>query len=122
MEAAPFPNAHTFAAGLRVPAAIGDFLMLEALRASDGTAVAVPDAEIHEAMNLIARSEGLLACPEGAATVATALHLRENGFLNPDDRVVLYNTGSALKYPESIPLDLPLIEPDVFTSVGHLPS
>lgn len=120
-EAEPFPNAQTFASGLRVPAAIGDFLMLDVLRASGGTAVSVPDEEIREAMGLIARTEGIIACPEGAATVAGARRLRETGFLNPDDRVVLFNTGSGLKYPESIHLDLPLIEPDVFSTVGRLP-
>jgi threonine synthase len=120
-EAAPFPHAQTFAAGIRVPAAIGDFIMLDLLRASGGTAVAVPDEEIREAMSLIARTEGLIACPEGAATVAGARHLRESGFLNSDDRVVLYNTGSGLKYPESIPINLPLIGPDVFVTKGRLP-
>jgi len=120
-EAEPFPNAQTFASGIRVPAAIGDFIMLDVLRASGGTGVAVTDEEIREAMGLIARTEGIIACPEGAATVAGAWRLRETGFLGPDDRVVLFNTGSGLKYPESIPLDLPLIEPDVFSTVGRLP-
>jgi threonine synthase len=97
-------GAHTVAAGLRVPKALGDFLVLRALRESGGTAVAVEDEAILEATRLLARMEGLWACPEGAATLAGAMELRRQGWLRPRDRVVLINTGSGLKYP-----DLPLV-------------
>ena len=93
-------GAQTMAAGLRVPKALGDFLVLQAVRETEGTAVAVSDADIGDAMKLLARSDGLAMCPEGAATVAAAKQLRDSGWLQADDNVVLINTGMALKYPE----------------------
>jgi threonine synthase len=96
--AAVFENAHTIADGLRVPAAVGDALMLRALRDSGGTAVAVPDSALMEGANLIARTEGIFAAPEGGATVAAYRVLRERGWIRPDERVVLFNTGSGLSY------------------------
>jgi threonine synthase len=93
-------EAQTMASGLRVPKALGDFLVLQAIRETEGTAVAVSDAAIGEAMALAAKTDGLSMCPEGAAMVAVARHLRETGWLQPDDQVVMINTGSALKYPE----------------------
>lgn len=93
-------DAQTVAAGLRVPKALGDFLVLQAVRETEGTAVAVSDAAIGAAVALAARLDGLSMCPEGAATVAAARQLREAGWLRPGDRVVLINTGTALKYPE----------------------
>jgi len=92
-------GARTMAAGLRVPKALGDFLVLQAIRETGGTAVAVSDEAIAEAMSLAARADGLSMCPEGAATVAAARHLRQAGWLQADDEVVLINTGTALKYP-----------------------
>jgi threonine synthase len=97
-------GAETFAAGLRVPKALGDFLVLRAVRETGGVAVAVSDDRIADAMGRLARDEGLLAAPEGAATVAAAEALRERGDLGPADRVVLINTGSGLKYPEALAL------------------
>lgn len=97
-RAAPWPQATTIAAGLRVPVAFADRLILRALYQSKGTAVAVSDDEIRQAQRLLAQSEGLFAAPEGAATVAAVHHLRESGWLPPDARVVLFNTGSGLKY------------------------
>lgn len=91
---------HTIASGLRVPKAFGDFLVLRAIRETGGTAVAVADSEIVRAMGLVARTTGILAAPEGAATVAAAGMLRERGDLSPSDRVVVLNTGSGMKYPE----------------------
>jgi threonine synthase len=93
-------GARTLASGLRVPKALGDFLVLRALRETEGTAVAVSDEEIVEAMHELAREEGLWVCPEGAATLAAARRLREAGWLEGAERVVLLNTGTGLKYPE----------------------
>lgn len=93
-------GASTIAAGLRVPHALGDFLVLRALRETGGTAVAVSDDAIRETFSLLARETGISAAPEGAATLAAAIALRERGDLSADDAVVLINTGSALKYLE----------------------
>ena len=92
-EATPWQNAHTIASGLRVPQAIGDFLILEAIRKSNGAAIAVTDDDIREAMQLLPTTEGFLTCPEGAATVAALKQLVAKGMINPSERVVLFNTG-----------------------------
>jgi threonine synthase len=97
-----WPNASTLAAGLRVPKAYGDYLILELLRASGGVAVSVTDDEIMDALQHWARVEGIFAAPEGAASLAAYRKLRENGFFGSDDRVVLFNTGTALKYLDVI--------------------
>jgi threonine synthase len=96
--ATPWEGAATLADGLRVPAAVGDFLILRALRESNGTAVAVPDGEMIDAANLIGRAQGIFACPEGGATMAAFQHLRSQGWITDDEMVVLFNTGSGLKY------------------------
>ena len=96
--AAPWRGAQTIADGLRVPAAVGDFLILRALRESNGSAVAVPDEAMIEAANLLGRSQGIFACPEGGATLAAFQHLRSQGWIGDDETVVLFNTGSGLKY------------------------
>src|SRR5439155_3300779 len=77
-------NAHTIASGLRVPIAIGDYLMLDAIRASGGSALAVTDDEIREATELVGRSEGMWVAPEGAATAVAARKVRAGGNLGPD--------------------------------------
>lgn len=92
-EATPWRDAHTVASGLRVPQAIGDFLILEAIRKSNGTAIAVTDDAIREAMQLLPTTEGILTCPEGAATVAALKQLVANGMIEDSERVVLFNTG-----------------------------
>jgi threonine synthase len=92
-------DAETIASGIRVPAAIGDFLMLRAIRESDGFAIAVPDAEIQAAQERIAGTEGLLTSPEGAATVAGYERALDAGLVDRSDRVVLFNCGNGLKYP-----------------------
>ena len=92
-EAEPWANAQTTAAGLRVPQAVGDFLILDAIYQSGGAAIAVTDDEIQEAMGTLATYEGILACPEGAATVAGLSKLVEAGEIQPENRVVLFNTG-----------------------------
>ena len=96
--AEPVANPHTIAAGLRVPAAIGDYLILRTLRESGGTAVAVSDDAIREAVGLVAREAGILTAPEAAATVAAVPELLERGAIERDERVVLLLTGSGLKY------------------------
>jgi threonine synthase len=96
-----FPNAHTTASGLRVPKAIGDFLIIDALRASGGTAIAVSDEELIAATKEIGAAEGIFCAPEGAACLPALRKLLEAGSVQPDDRVVLFNTGSGVKYLES---------------------
>jgi threonine synthase len=96
-----FENAHTVAAGLRVPKTLGDFLVLEGVRASGGTAIAVTDDEMLDAGIHLAAEEGIYAAPEGAACVAAAEKLLASGFLKPTDRMVVFNTGSGLKYSEA---------------------
>jgi threonine synthase len=96
--AEPWQGARTIAEGLRVPAAVGDFLILRALRESNGTAVAVSDQEMIEAAKLIGRTQGIFVCPEGAAPLAAFQRLRRQGWIGDDETVVLFNTGSGLKY------------------------
>lgn len=96
--ATEFPNASTLASGLRVPRAIADFVMLDLIRESDGTALTVTDEEMTDGAKEIGRTTGVFACPEGGATLAAARKLRETGFIKDADTVVLFNTGSGLKY------------------------
>ncbi len=93
-------NAETLASGLRVPKSFADALILEDLRASQGTAVAVSDAEIFAAQRQIGRMEGIFSAPEGAATFAALRKLVEQKWVRTDERIVLFNTGSGLKYLE----------------------
>ncbi len=96
-EAEPWENAATIAAGLRVPVAIGSRLMLDVLRESNGTAVAISDNEIREAQSKLASNEGIFACLEGAATIGALEVLMEQGWIAPNERVLVFNTGSGLK-------------------------
>lgn len=105
-HAEPWQNAATMAAGLRVPSAVGDALMLRALRDSEGTAVAVSEAEILWGVKEIGQSEGLFVCPEGGAALAGIRRLVEQGWIDREERVVLFNTGSGLKYLDALPADL----------------
>jgi threonine synthase len=98
----PVVGAHTAASGLRVPRAIGDFIMLDLIRASSGLAMTVSDAEMIAAAKEMARTTGVYACPEGGATLAAAQQLRERGFLAANDSVVLFNTGSGVMYSEAL--------------------
>jgi len=97
--AAPWEGASTVAAGLRVPSAVGDFLILRALRETGGTALAVSDAELVAAQRRMSAMEGIFACPEGGATLAALEQLLAEGWVSPDERIVLFNTGTGLKYP-----------------------
>lgn len=96
--AVEFPKAHTAASGLRVPKAIGDFIMLDLIRASHGTALNVTDEEMVEGQKEMASATGVFPAPEGGATLAAARKLVATGFIKPSDTVVLFNTGSGLKY------------------------
>ncbi len=99
-EHAPlWENAHTVAAGIRVPIAVGDFLILRAVRESGGFAIAVPDDKITAAVAEVAEQEGLLLCPEGAATYVAYRQALTDGRVSPDEKVVLYNCATGLKYP-----------------------
>ncbi len=102
-KAEPWENATTMAAGLRVPSAVGDALMLRALRDSEGTAVAVSEEEILWGVKAIGQSEGLFVCPEGGAALAGLRRLVEQGWIDREERVVLFNTGSGLKYLDVLP-------------------
>jgi threonine synthase len=93
-----WPNATTIAAGLRVPKPYGDYLILDILKKSGGTAVAATDPELLDATRHWAKVEGIFAAPEGAASLVAYRKLRATGFFKPDDTVVLFNTGSGLKY------------------------
>jgi threonine synthase len=98
--AAEFPDAATCAAGLRVPRALGDFLILDAVRQSGGTAIAVSDEALVSGARELARLEGIFASPEGGACVPALRELLARGEISPDDCTVLFNTGSGVKYPE----------------------
>ncbi len=97
-ETAVWPNAATLAGGLRVPAAIGGRLMLTALRESGGTAVMMPDSRIQQAQKLLASSEGIFVGLEAAATIAGLQDLQKAGWLQPDERIVVFSTGNGLKH------------------------
>lgn len=96
--AEPWENARTYASGLRVPRAVGDFLILRAIRESNGAAIAVSDEAMAEAVRWIGATTGVFAAPEGGATAAAIPVLRDRGLLRDSDEVVLFNTGSGLKY------------------------
>jgi threonine synthase len=93
-------NAATFASGLRVPKPYGDYLILDIVRQSQGTVVALTDEQIFASLRDWASNEGILLSPEGAAATAAYNHLLATGFLTPEDRVVLFNTGSGNKYTD----------------------
>ena len=95
--AEPWQDAHTIAPGIRVPGGIGDYLILNAIRESGGGALTVSDEEIRDYMGRVARSEGMFICPEGAATAAALEKLLSDGLLDPDENILLLNTGSGLK-------------------------
>jgi len=111
-QAALWENAHTVAAGIRVPAAIGDFLILRAVRESGGFAIAVEDNDILDARDEISCTEGLLTCPEGAATFAAYKQALKSGLVSPDEFAVLFNCAAGLKY------DLPPVERNLDCNVA----
>ena len=101
-HAEPWENATTIAAGIRVPSAVGDYLILDAVRESGGTALTVPDAEIVASMKAIASLEGIWPAPEGAATLTGYLKLRDSGVISPDEETILMNTGTGYKYMDLV--------------------
>ncbi len=100
-----FPNAATIASGLRVPAAIGDFIMLDILRRSQGTALTVTDPELMAGVEELARWQGIHAAPEGGAVWMAAKRLLTDGWIQPEQSVVLFNTGAAVKYNHLLKAD-----------------
>lgn len=97
-----FENARTVASGLRVPAAVGDFMILDAVRQSGGVALAAPEADIPKWMQLVSSKEGIALCPETAVCLGALEILIRRGAIRPDERVLIFNTGAAQKYPEAI--------------------
>jgi threonine synthase len=110
--AEPFPSPHTIASGLRVPAAAGDFMMLDAIRASGGLALAGREETIVPWMKRVAGLEGIAICPETAVCFDALQRLVREGTIDSNDEVVIFNTGAAQKYPEAVPLDLPRLDKD----------
>ena len=110
-ESVFFQNAETKASGLRVPKALGDFLVLNAARDSGGKCLAVSDEEIMEGVSDISKHEGMFVCPEGAATYAALKKMIAEGSVDKDERVVLFNTGSGLKYTDLFTVDAPIVDP-----------
>jgi threonine synthase len=111
-ESSAPPDAHTVAFGITVPKALGDFLVLDAVRSTDGTAIAVTDDELLAAQAVLARDEGTWICPEGAACFAALGRLRESGWLRARDEVVVLNTGAGLIYPDTVAVDVPVLRRD----------
>src|SRR5262245_1099284 len=107
-----FINAQTIASGLRVPAAVGDFMILDAIRASGGWAVAGRENRIVDWMKCVAGQEGIAICPETAVCFDVLEQLVDDGRVRADEEVVVFNTGAAQKYPEAVPLNLPKIDKD----------
>ncbi|MEQ3554419.1 threonine synthase [Pseudonocardia nematodicida] len=111
-ESTPPADPHTVAFGITVPKALGDFLVLDAVYDTGGTAIAVTDDELLAAGHALARDEGTWICPEGAACVAAAGTLRESGWLDGSESVVVLNTGSGLIYPDTVDVDVPVLAAD----------
>src|SRR5262245_24511345 len=108
--AEPFANAHTVASGLRVPVAVGDFMILDAIRASGGTAVAANEQRLDEWLCVASSLEGIPVCTEAAACIGALETLTKSGWIKPHERVVVFNTGAAQKYVEAIRCELPKID------------
>ena len=108
--AQPPPDPYTVAAGLRVPVAVGDFLMLDAVRESGGSAIAADERRIAEWMALASRTEGISLCPESAICLGALEQALAAGEIRPDDRIVIFNTAAAQKYIEVMPADIPTID------------
>ncbi len=108
----PWVDARTVAFGITVPKALGDFLVLDAVRATGGTAIAVDDADLLEDVALVGRLEGLFLCPEGAATVTAVRQLVQRGWIGRTEQVVVLNTGAGLIYPDTVGVDAEVIPKD----------
>jgi threonine synthase len=108
--AAKFDNAQTIASGVRVPVAVGDFMILDAVRTSGGTAVAVPERVIRPWMRKSIALEGLSICPETAVCLGALEMLLLRGDIKRQERIVVFNTGAAQKYPEAVHEEIPLLD------------
>ena len=108
--AEPFENPHTIASGLRVPGAVGDFMILDAVRESGGRAVAAEESRLLDYVHLAARTEGVALCPESATCLAAAEAGVREGWIDPAERVVIFNTGAMQKYIEAMETHVPLID------------
>jgi len=111
-ESSPWPDPYTIAFGINVPKPLGDFLILDAIYRTGGCALAVSDTELATAQREIASTEGVVVCPEGAATVAAIRLLRQRGQISDDETVVALNTGAGIKYPNTLETTALLVEPD----------
>jgi threonine synthase len=100
--ATKFENAATIASGIRVPAAVGDFMILDTVRQSGGVALATPEADIPKWMQLAAAKEGIALCPETAVCLGALEVLLKRGTIKPTDRILIFNTGASQKYPEAV--------------------
>lgn len=118
--AEPFANAATIASGIRVPAAVGDFMILDAVRASGGTAIAVPEEKIIPWLKKAVASEGISLCPESAACIVAAEMLKNANWIGAGEKVVIYNCGAAQKYPHVAAPQLPLLDPNSLVDWGSL--
>ncbi|MBU6398992.1 MAG: threonine synthase [Verrucomicrobia bacterium] len=105
-----FENAATIASGLRVPAAVGDFMILDAVRQSGGLAIAAPEADIPKWMRLASTKEGIALCPETAVCLGALELLMQRGAVKSDERILVFNTGAAQKYPEAVTAPLPRLD------------
>ncbi len=115
-----YQHPHTVASGLRVPKALGDFLVLRAIRESGGTAISVTDEEMIDAGLLMAEREGIFPAPEGGACLAAVRQLLKTGFLHPEDQIVVFNTGSGLKYLEAYSTRFPRMSSSQQDKLGGL--
>ena len=109
----PFPDAATAASGIRVPAAVGDFMILDAVRESGGSARAAEEERLLAWSQRAAALEGISVCPEAGACLAVLEDMVADGSVDPDEQIVIFNTGAAQKYVETLPSDLPHVHPPV---------
>ncbi|HET7657066.1 MAG TPA: pyridoxal-phosphate dependent enzyme, partial [Bacillales bacterium] len=109
-EAEAWENTKTVAFGINVPKALGDFLILDALVETNGCAVSVTDDQILHELHNVCAMEGAFVCPEGAAAFAAAKDLREKGWIQADENVVVLNTGAGIKYPNTVNVDVPILQ------------
>ncbi|MTI80867.1 MAG: threonine synthase [Firmicutes bacterium] len=105
-------DASTCAFGITVPKALGDFMVLDAIYKTDGCAIAISDDDLLQAQAELAAKEGAFICPEGASLYSAAKQLKKEGWLKEDEKVVLLNTGTGLKYPETVNVKIPVLQPD----------
>lgn len=111
-HAEPWENASTVAFGINVAKALGDFLILDGIKETNGCAIAIDDETLLAELKLVASSEGAFVCPEGAAAFAAARKLRMDGWIKENDQVVVLNTGAGIKYPDTIEVDAPILQKD----------